>query len=88
MINWVKTQCNRWTCVLPPWAKFSHFNQLLNDILKQLQRSFMLGDFNVDILQDIETCVNTEYLRNLFSSSRLFTHINMPTRGLTHYNIY
>ena len=53
----------------PPWFDLSQFNELLNKTLHLLNKNhyvFLLGDFNVDLTQGVETNLAMEEFKNTF----------------------
>ena len=53
----------------PPWFNLSQFNELLNKTLDLLNKNhyvFLLGDFNVDLTQGVETNLAMEEFKILF----------------------
>ena len=67
----------------PPWFDLSQFNELLNKTLHLLNKNhyvFLLGDFNVDLTQGVETNLAMEEFKNTFSTHYLYPLINKPTR--------
>ena len=71
----------------PPWFDLSLFNELLNKTLDLLNKNnyvFLLGDFNVDLTQGVETNLAMEELKNTFSTHYFYPLINKPTREVKH----
>ena len=67
----------------PPWVDLSQFNELLSKTLNVLNKNhyvFLLGDFNVDLTQGVETNLAIEEFENIFSSHYFYPLINKPTR--------
>ena len=70
----------------PPWFDLSQFNELLNKTLDLLNKNhyvFLLGDFNVDLTQGVETNLAMEEFKNTFSTHYFYPLINKPTREVT-----
>ena len=60
----------------PPWFDLSQFNELLNKTLDLQNKNhyvFLLGDFNVDLTQGVETNLAMEEFKNTFLSI-IFIH--------------
>ena len=71
----------------PPWFDLSQFNELLNKTLDLLNTNnfvFLLGDFNVDFTQGVETNLAMEEFKNTFSTHYFHPLINKPTREVKH----
>ena len=81
---WYHTPYYCWLYIYrPPWFDLSQFNELLNKTLDLLNKNhyvFLLGDFNVDITQGVETNLAMEEFKNTFSTHYFYPLINKPTR--------
>ena len=58
-----------------PWFDLSQFYELLNKTLDLLNKNhyvFLLGDFNVDLTQGVETNLAMEEFKNTFSTHYFF----------------
>ena len=68
----------------PPSMSLKTFNELLNSMLGKLQHEhkyvYITGDFNVNVLQDVEGSLDTQDFKNIFSSSFFCPLITKPTR--------
>ena len=76
---WYHTPYYCWLYIYrPQWFDLSQFNELLNKTLDLLNKNhyvFLLGDFNVDLTQGVETNLAMEEFKYTFS-----THYFYPTR--------
>lgn len=70
----------------PPNSNLEDFNNFLNDILANIQREnkyvYLLGDFNIDLLNSNHHNNSSQFIDTMYSYS-LFPLINKPTRVTT-----
>ena len=71
----------------PPNSDMNAFTSLFNDILEKLKisnrKSWIMGDFNIDLMKNTSHRPTNDFLNMLFSNS-LMPLINKPTRITTH----
>ena len=60
-----------------------YFERFLEKLSKENKISYLLGDFNVDLLK-IETDENTQKFYNILTSHLFIPHITIPTRITSH----
>ena len=57
---------------------------MLDVIVRENKIIFLLGNFNVNLSQNVELSLDAEEFKNIFYSHHLFPLINKPTRVTNH----